>query len=60
MDTVAVYFPSYHRDPLNDRWYGEGWSEWTQGCQLLPDQWHGKGYLEALAAELGHFNERRS
>jgi hypothetical protein len=27
-EVVAVYFPSYHADPLNDRWYGPGWSEW--------------------------------
>lgn len=28
------------------------WNEWTEGCYLLPDQWHGTGYLTALAAEL--------
>jgi hypothetical protein len=36
METVAVYFPSYHRDPLNDRWYGEGWSEWRLMEQARP------------------------
>ncbi len=36
METVAVYFPSYHRDALNDRWYGEGWSEWRLMEQAKP------------------------
>jgi hypothetical protein len=36
METVAVYFPSYHRDAFNDRWYGEGWSEWRLMEQTLP------------------------
>ncbi len=36
METVAVYFPSYHRDALNDRWYGEGWSEWKLMEQAKP------------------------
>jgi hypothetical protein len=31
------------------------WNEWPEGCQLLLDQWHGTGYMEALAVELGNF-----
>ena len=28
MEVTAIYFPSYHRDALNDQWYGPGWNEW--------------------------------
>ena len=30
---LAYYFPSWHQDPQNARWFGEGWSEY----QLLAD-----------------------
>ena len=36
MEITAIYFPSYHRDPLYDRWYGEGWSEWRLMEQARP------------------------
>lgn len=35
-EVVAVYFPSYHRDELYDRWYGEGWNEWKLMEQARP------------------------
>ena len=25
---LAYHFPQWHRDPRNDRWHGEGWTEW--------------------------------
>ncbi|MFE9068219.1 glycoside hydrolase family 99-like domain-containing protein [Streptomyces violaceusniger] len=25
---AAYYFPNYHVDPRNERWHGEGWTEW--------------------------------
>ena len=25
---LAYYFPNYHVDPRNERWLGEGWTEW--------------------------------
>lgn len=30
---LAYYFPSWHLDPRNAKWFGEGWNEW----QLLRD-----------------------
>ena len=35
-EVVAVYFPSYHRDELYDRWYGDGWNEWRLLEQARP------------------------
>lgn len=26
---LAYYFPDWHTDPRNSRWFGEGWDEWT-------------------------------
>ena len=28
VQVVAYYFPEYHADPHNDRWHGQGWTEW--------------------------------
>lgn len=27
-EVAAYYFPNYHRDPRNDLWHGQGWTEW--------------------------------
>jgi len=27
-ETLAFYFPNYHRDPRNETRYGQGWTEW--------------------------------
>lgn len=27
-EIAVYYFPGYHPDPRNDRWQGEGWTEW--------------------------------
>ncbi len=54
METVAVYFPSYHPDPLNERWYGKGWSEWRlmeQARPLFP------GHQQPKPCTWGSFDE---
>ena len=54
MDVTAIYFPAWHRDALNERWYGEGWSEWKlmeRGRPLFP------GHEQPKLCTWGSFDE---
>jgi len=53
-DITAVYFPSYHRDPHYDQWYGPGWNEWQlmeEARPLFP------GHEQPKLCEWGSFDE---
>ena len=33
----AYYFPNWHPDPRNERWFGvQGWTEWDAGALRNP------------------------
>jgi hypothetical protein len=36
LTVAAYYFPNYHVDPRNEKWHGEGWTEWELVRRATP------------------------
>ncbi len=52
-DVVVVYYPHWHNYDHGSAWKGEGWTEWTEGCYLLPEERTGTACLEAIRRTFG-------